>query len=272
MKKQNYLAPALGLALALTLLCSGCGSSDTTDVSPDLTPPDSMSMVKDYDIQTDADVFVGTWLPEGDSAYAYLEITSGDGEYLWGLYSQEDLAASGYLQYEADYDCIYAHNDHDGVGHPITLNDDGSLNLATFGTFVPGHIDFGDDSGDGSWIYISGTDPTGSDTSTNYDTNESGWSAAEADPTAFAGIWYRNGDLDADSFIVIDSDGSWHLYQRAPGAENAEMDYGSIIPSDTEPYTYYAVSDPYGLSYRIFDYDTDEITWGEDNEYYDRLE
>lgn len=214
MKKQNYLAPALGLALALTLLCSGCGSSDTTDGSPDLTPPDSMSMVKDYDIQTDADAFVGTWLPEGDSAYAYLEITSGDGEYLWGLYSQEDLAASGYLQYEADYDCIYAHNDHDGVGHPITLNDDGSLNLATFGTFVPGHIDFGDDSGDGSW----------------------------------------------------------HLYQRAPGAENAEMDYGSIIPSDTEPYTYYAVSDPYGLSYRIFDYDTDEITWGEDNEYYDRLE
>ena len=149
---------------------------------------------------------------------------------------------------------------------------DGSLTLATFGTFVPGHIDFGDDSGDGSWIYISGTDPTDSDTSTNYDTNESGWSAAEADPTAFAGIWYRSGDLDADSFIVIDSDGSWHLYQRAPGAENAEMDYGSIIPSDTEPYTYYAVSDPYGLSYRIFDYDTDEITWGEDNEYYDRLE
>ena len=142
MKKQNYLAPALGLALALTLLCSGCGSSDTTDGSPDLTPPDSMSMVKDYDIQTDADAFVGTWLPEGDSAYAYLEITSGDGEYLWGLYSQEDLAASGYLQYEADYDCIYAHNDHDGVGHPITLNDDGSLTLATFGTFVPGHIDF----------------------------------------------------------------------------------------------------------------------------------
>ena len=91
MKKQNYLAPALGLALALTLLCSGCGSSDTADGSLDLTPPDSMSMVKDYDIQTDADVFVGTWLPEGDSAYAYLEITSGDGEYLWGLYSQEDL-------------------------------------------------------------------------------------------------------------------------------------------------------------------------------------
>ena len=30
MKKQNYLAPALGLglALALTLLCSGCGSSE----------------------------------------------------------------------------------------------------------------------------------------------------------------------------------------------------------------------------------------------------
>lgn len=65
MKKQNYLAPALGLALALTLLCSGCGSSDTTDGSPDLTPPDSMSMVKDYDIQTDADAFVGTWLPRG---------------------------------------------------------------------------------------------------------------------------------------------------------------------------------------------------------------
>ena len=27
MKKQNYLAPALGLALALTLLCSGCGTA-----------------------------------------------------------------------------------------------------------------------------------------------------------------------------------------------------------------------------------------------------
>ena len=66
MKKQNYLAPAL--ALALTLLCSGCGSSDTTDGSPDLTPPDSMSMVKDYDIQTDADAFVGTWRPAAISS------------------------------------------------------------------------------------------------------------------------------------------------------------------------------------------------------------
>lgn len=238
MKKQNYLAPASGPGpgpdLAVLRLRQQLTPQTEARTSRPRTPcPWSRTMTS----RRMPDAFVGTWLPEGDSAYAYLEITSGDGEYLWGLYSQEDLAASGYLQYEADYDCIYAHNDHDGVGHPITLNDDGSLTLATFGTFVPGHIDFGDDSGDGSWIYISGTDPTDSDTSTNYDTNESGWSAAEADPTAFAGIWYRSGDLDADSFIVIDSDGSWHLYQRAPGAENAEMDYGSIIPSDTEPYT-----------------------------------
>ena len=42
----------------------------------------------------------------------------------------------------------------------------------------------------------------------------------------FECIWYYDGDLSAETYIVIDGNGNWSYYQRAPGAEHTEMDCG----------------------------------------------
>lgn len=59
----------------------------------------------------------------------------------------------------------------------------------------------------------------------------------------FEGVWYYDGDLSAETYIVIDGDGNWSYYQRAPGeAEAEEMDCGIFTYSTDEASTYYAVS------------------------------
>ena len=58
----------------------------------------------------------------------------------------------------------------------------------------------------------------------------------------FKGIWYYDGDLSAETYIVIDGNGNWSYYQRAPGAEPAEMDCGVFTYSMDEVSTYYADS------------------------------
>ena len=85
----------------------------------------------------------------------------------------------------------------------------------------------------------------------------------------FEGIWYYDGDLSAETYIVIDSDGNWSYYQRAPGAEAAEMDYGSFTYSSDEASTYYADSWVYDdLSYKVFELDEDVLIWGDEGAYY----
>ena len=47
----------------------------------------------------------------------------------------------------------------------------------------------------------------------------------------FEGVWYYDGDLSAEMYVVIDGNGDWSYYQRAPGAEAAEMIMAySLIP------------------------------------------
>ena len=85
---------------------------------------------------------------------------------------------------------------------------------------------------------------------------------------------YLDGDLDADSYIYIDSSGGlWGLYERAPGAETTEVDGGFIsAPTDVDD-VYYAVSTTYqDVTYEFTLFDTDSIVWGGENDYYERLE
>lgn len=65
--------------------------------------------------------------------------------------------------------------------------------------------------------------------------------------TELGGVWYYDGDLSAETYIVID--GSY--YQRAPGSDPAEMDCDTFSYSTDEASTYYANSTMYeGMSYR----------------------
>ena len=85
----------------------------------------------------------------------------------------------------------------------------------------------------------------------------------------FEGIWYYDGDLSAETYIVIDGNGSWSYYQRAPGAEPAEMDRGTFSYSTDEASTYYADSTMYdGVSYCVFELDEDALVWGDEGVYY----
>ena len=99
-------------------------------------------------------------------------------------------------------------------------------------------------------------------------------SDSSVDISYLAGIWYLDGDLDADSYIYIDSSGGlWGLYERAPGAETTEVDGGFIsAPTDVDD-VYYAVSTTYqDVTYEFTLFDTDSIVWGGENDYYERLE
>ena len=78
----------------------------------------------------------------------------------------------------------------------------------------------------------------------------------------FEGVWYYDGDLSAEMYVVIDGNGDWSYYQRAPGAEAAEMDHGIFTYSTDETSTYYADSTVYdGVSYKVFDFDSDMLIW-----------
>ena len=82
------------------------------------------------------------------------------------------------------------------------------------------------------------------------------------------GAW-RMLDLSAETYIVIDGNGNWSYYQRAPGAEPAEMDCGVFTYSMDEVSTYYADSTMYdGVSYRVFEVDEDSLVWGDEGVYY----
>ena len=83
-------------------------------------------------------------------------------------------------------------------------------------------------------------------------------------------LWYEDGGhLTAETYIVIDGNGNWSYYQRAPGAEPAEMDCGVFTYSMDEVSTYYADSTMYdGVSYRVFEVDEDSLVWGDEGVYY----
>ena len=118
-------------------------------------------------------------------------------------------------------------------------------------------------------LFQSGEESAGGAQAEDYNSSDS-----SVDLSYLAGIWYLDGDLDADSYIYIDSSGGlWGLYERAPGAETTEVDGGFIsAPTDVDD-VYYAVSTTYqDVTYEFTLFDTDSIVWGGENDYYERLE
>lgn len=92
----------------------------------------------------------------------------------------------------------------------------------------------------------------------------------QRDISEFAGVWYYDNDLSAETYIIIDEYGNWSYFQRVPGdAEGTEIDYGTISYSADEVSTYYADSAMYdGVQYRMFDFDEGIIIWDEEGAYY----
>ena len=156
--------------------------------------------------------------------------------------------------------------------------EEGQLYSAAYGYFNPG------EGMEYLW-YKDGGELTEDDEPVSYVENGSGgngnqnanpdsyWSwdsdLCQRNVSEFEGVWYYDGDLSAEMYVVIDGKGNWSYYQRAPGAEAAEMDHGIFTYSTDETSTYYADSTVYdGVSYKVFDFDSDMLIWGDEGAYY----
>lgn len=211
---------------------------------------------------------------EANNEYDSMEI---DSEGNWTLFLSGEVVDSGYLCYELEWEAIYAYSNLDDSGSRIAI-EDAQLYSAAYGYFNYGE-------GMENLLYEDGsrlTEDDESDSSIDEVPEWNGRLSGESDiywswdselcqrnVSEFKGIWYYDGDLSAEIYIVIDSNGNWSYYQRAPGAEPAEMDYGTFSYSTDEVSTYYANSTLYdSVSYRVFEIDENSLAWGDEGVYY----
>ena len=228
------------------------------------------------DTVNDFSGFAGIWLGEANNEYDSMEI---DAEGNWWLYLAGEIVDDGYLRYEPEWEATYAYSNRDDSGSRIMM-EDGQLYSAAHGYFNPG------EGMEYLWYEDGGRlteddEPAQDEVPAwndrlegNTDRHSDGYWSWDSDlcqrnVSEFKGIWYYEGDLAAETYIVIDGQGNWSYYQRAPGAEAAEMDHGFLGYSTSETSTYYADSTQYeGVSYRVFEFDEDALVWGDEGVYY----
>ena len=270
-RKKPYLLA--GLVLLLSLLCTACGNTEEA-ISPQDDPNEGLGGGVSEDTVNDFSGFEGIWLGEADNDYDSMEF---DAEGNWTLYLSGEVVDDGYLRYEPEWEAIYAYSSSDDSGSLITM-EEGQLYSAAYGYFNYGegmeylwYEDGGhlteDDEPDPSedevpdWNGRLDGDP---DSYWSWDSD-----LCQRNVSEFKGIWYYDGDLSAETYIVIDGNGNWSYYQRAPGAEAAEMDYGTFSYSTENSYVYYANSTMYdGMKYQIYDFDEGILIWGDEGTYY----
>lgn len=217
--------------------------------------------------EVDTSDLAGIYMPEkSNSEWDYLDLHDDS---TWVLYGQ-NIDISGWLGYDEEDGAIYAYEDSDGSGCLFYVDDsDGRLYFASFGYFYNSGMD-------NMWYEDGGGDHDGDQPENSYRLTEDddphySWNSElyQRNVSEFGGIWYYDGDLAAETYIVIDRYGNWSYYQRAPGAEAAEMDCGTFSYSTNEASVYYADSTMYdGVSYRVFEFDDDVLIWGDEGAYY----
>ena len=263
MKRKAFL-------LLLCLLFVSCSAQD--DYDGDYYDGDNYYYVdteKEHTVtKVDTNGFAGIYMPESeDSDWDYIDVHDDGTFHLYG----KEYDVTGWIGYDEEFDAQYAYNDSDGSGSRFYVAEEGRLYFAEYGYFSYTGMDnmwYEDDN-------VETTDEN-TDNSDNTDNSSDGneyysWNAElyQRNVSEFEGIWYYDGELSAETYIVIDGEGNWSYYQRAPGTEAAEMDYGYLTYSEDEASTYYAVSQLYeGVEFKIMDFDEDEIIWGENGAYY----
>ena len=128
MKNWKKYASLL-LALVLCLSMAACGDKDA--------PETIQNLALNASVEFDYSQFMGTWLGEDNSVLVMEHFEDLYNSERFTLYdSNNNLLASGNLQYVEEYDHVYAYNEHDGVAHKCWFGSDGSLCIDTFGTFT----------------------------------------------------------------------------------------------------------------------------------------
>ena len=165
-RKSYY---SLLLALVLCLSMTACGS-DGADEDNLYDVPDSFEgLVKDSEQMANLYVYGGAWRGEDGSTMIVATSESGD-EVRFALYdADEEVTASGFIQFVPEYDYDYFYNEHDGVAYRSWFDEVGAMYVAAIGTFTKLMGDApGENIGDGDPAVVdSGTievDPDGAGT------------------------------------------------------------------------------------------------------------
>lgn len=241
-RMKKYLT--LLLALVLCLSMTACGS-DGADEDNLYDVPDSFEgLVKDSEQMANLYVYGGAWKGEDGSTMIVATSDSGD-EVRFALYdADEEVTASGFIQFVPEYDYDYFYNEHDGVAYRSWFDEVGALHVAEFGTFTQ----------------MTGDAP--------------GENTGDIDFEMMAGTWYLDAEADAPSILVFDENGGWELLERPGGdGDPTTVDSGTIelAPEGSEE-MYLAVSsqfDDVGYEFTLLDHDT--LRWGSEFEFYQKM-
>lgn len=240
---KKYLALMLTLVMCLTL--AACGGGDNGDGEPTSAPESFEGMVKDDQQLVDYGMYKGLW--SGDDGSQLVVAPSEDSnEMRFSLYDvNEELTASGYIQMVQEYSADYFYNEHDGVAHHSWMDDDGTLNVDSFGSFVYVSAVEGGEGGDG----------------------------ATGDYASLAGAWFMDADAAADSIIEIDEYGNWSLSERPGGdGDPTEVDCGTLEVNPAGEGQYFAVSTMFDdVVYDMTAIGDDVMYWGGENDYYQKM-
>lgn len=240
---KKYLALMLALVMCLTL--AACGGGDNADGEPTSAPESFEGMVKDDQQLVDYGMYKGLW--SGDDGSQLVVALNDDGDEMrFALYDvSEELTASGYIQMVQEYSADYFYNEHDGVAHHSWMDDDGTLNVDSFGSFVYVSAVEGGEGGDG----------------------------ATGDYASLAGAWFMDADAAADSIIEIDEYGNWSLSERPGGdGDPTEVDCGTLEVNPAGEGQYFAVSTMFDdVVYDMTVIGDDVMYWGGENDYYQKM-
>ena len=113
-RMKKYLT--LLLALVLCLSMAACGSNGADEDNLYDVPDSFEGLVKDSEQMANLYVYGGAWRGEDGSTMIVATSESGD-EVRFALYdADEEVTASGFIQFVPEYDYDYFYNEHDGVG------------------------------------------------------------------------------------------------------------------------------------------------------------
>ena len=240
---KKYLALMLALVMCLTL--AACGGGDNGDGESTSAPESFEGMVKDDQQLVDYGMYKGLW--SGDDGSQLVVALNDDGDEMrFALYDvNEELTASGYIQMVQEYSADYFYHEHDGVAHHSWMDDDGTLNVDSFGSFVYVSAVEGGEGGDG----------------------------ATGDYASLAGAWFMDADAAADSIIEIDEYGNWSLSERPGGdGDPTEVDCGTLEVNPAGEGQYFAVSTMFDdVVYDMTVIGDDVMYWGGENDYYQKM-
>lgn len=144
---KKHLSLALALVLCLSLAACGKSSEDYVESNEDYGDdgsdynlygvPDSFEgLVKDSEQMANLYLYGGAWTGEDGGTLVAANNDEGD-EVRFALYdADEDMTASGFIQFVPDYDYDYFYNEHDGMAYRSWFDEDGALHVAELGTFT----------------------------------------------------------------------------------------------------------------------------------------